>query len=105
MDKLAFGERMKSLRTLYGITVKEMSEYVGCSMQFIDKIERGEYLPTLSTAVSIANRLGVTVSEFFDYDCSDPIMIRNIIVDIAKLNDIQKEALLTIISGMASNNT
>lgn len=105
MDKIAFGERMKSLRTLYGITEKEMSEYVGCSMQFIEKIERGEHLPTLGIAVSICNRLGVTVGEFFDYECIDPVMIRNIKNDVAKLSDTQQEALLTIIGGMVSNNT
>jgi DNA-binding XRE family transcriptional regulator len=57
--------RVEDARTLLGISRNELAEAVGVHYQTIGYIERGEYNPSLSLALRLAETLKVEVSEIF----------------------------------------
>lgn len=57
--------RIEEARTLLGISRNELAEAVGVHYQTIGYIERGEYNPSLSLALRLAEILKVEVSEIF----------------------------------------
>ena len=59
--------RLKELRARLGVNQQEMGAMVGVSRQTISQIERGDYSPSVTLALKLAARLGVTVEEIFSY--------------------------------------
>jgi transcriptional regulator with XRE-family HTH domain len=57
------GEKLKSLRKSYKLTLKDVSGYTRLSTAFLSDIERGRTDPSLKTLVKLANAYGVTVSD------------------------------------------
>ena len=57
--------RLEDARTLLGLSRNELAEAVGVHYQTIGYIERGEYNPSLSLALRLAEILNVEVSEIF----------------------------------------
>ena len=60
---LEFGRRVKELRELHGRSLREVAEEAGIHRTMLGKIERGDREPSISIAVSIADVLGVTITE------------------------------------------
>lgn len=58
---LSYGERMRELRTVKGMTQEQLSWAAGVSQQMIAKYEDGGKTPSLQTAQLIAEALGTTV--------------------------------------------
>ncbi len=57
--------RLEEARNLLGLSRNELAEAVGVHYQTIGYIERGEYNPSLSLALRLAEILNVEVSEIF----------------------------------------
>ena len=57
--------RLEEARNLLGLSRNELAEAVGVHYQTIGYIERGEYNPSLSLALRLAEILKVEVSEIF----------------------------------------
>ena len=57
--------RLEEARKLLGLSRNELAEAVGVHYQTIGYIERGEYNPSLSLALRLAEILNVEVSEIF----------------------------------------
>ena len=62
-----FGNRMRELRARYGISQEELALRSELNRTYIGDIERGEKAPSLITLSKIANGLGITLKELFDY--------------------------------------
>jgi len=58
---MAFGDNLKKLREMRGISTSELAESAGVAQPQISKYETGQSLPNVVTAVRIAVRLGTTV--------------------------------------------
>ena len=64
---IAFGKRVAELRKNAGYSQEQFAFKRDVDRTYIGTIERGEKSPTLNTIVKIANALGITKSELFDY--------------------------------------
>ena len=62
-----FGIRMRELRARYDISQEELALKSELNRNYIGDIERGEKTPSLITLSKIANGLGITLKELFDY--------------------------------------
>lgn len=60
--------RLKEYRALLGVNQQQMGVLVGTSRQTISQIERGDYSPSVTLALKIANVCGVRVEDIFSYE-------------------------------------
>jgi len=58
---------IKELRTKSGLLQEELAKKCGVSRQTVNSIENNRYDPSLSLAFKLAEVLGVTVDELFNY--------------------------------------
>ncbi len=63
--------RLKEFRVRLGVNQQEMGRLVGVSRQTISQIERGDYSPSVTLALKLARRCGVTVEDIFIYEEDD----------------------------------
>ena len=66
-ENKAFGKRVAELRRNAGYSQEKFAFKCGLDRTYIGVVERGEKSPTLNTIVKIANALGISKSELFDY--------------------------------------
>ena len=62
-----FGNRMRELRARYDVSQEQLALRSELNRTYIGDIERGEKTPSLITLSKIANGLGITLKEMFDY--------------------------------------
>jgi len=48
--------------------VSELAERVGIGAKHLGRVERGEKLPSFELIIALANALGVSPSEFFEFE-------------------------------------
>jgi transcriptional regulator with XRE-family HTH domain len=56
---------IKELRSKRGLTLEEVAERSGCTPGFLSQLERNKAAPSITTLYSIAEALGVKVTDFF----------------------------------------
>jgi transcriptional regulator with XRE-family HTH domain len=61
---LLVGRRLRALRNARNLTLRDLSERSGVSINTISLIERGETSPTVSTLHKLAGALGVMIADF-----------------------------------------
>lgn len=64
---IAFGKRVAELRKSAGYSQEKFAFKCNVDRTYIGTIERGEKSPTLNTIDKIAQALGITKSELFNY--------------------------------------
>jgi transcriptional regulator with XRE-family HTH domain len=62
----ALGVRVRSLRSLRGLSQEQLAEAGGLHWTHISGIERGQYNLTLETLCKLAAGLGISLSDLFD---------------------------------------
>lgn len=96
MEKKEFSQRLIELRMDRGISARDMSLSIGQSPGYINNIENGVNLPSMTLFFYICDYLGITPKEFFDIDTANPIK-RNELVEVCKgLDSVQLEHLIAI---------
>ena len=93
MDEKDFSMRLAKLRTKKNVSARDMSLSMGQNPGYINNIETGKSMPSLSGFFYICDYLGITPSEFFDMDSNNPIKLKSITKDLQKLNDSQLNAI------------
>ena len=63
-----FGKRIRELRQARGWSQEELSFKAGVHRTYLGGIERGERNPALKNIASIADALGVNLSELFQFE-------------------------------------
>ncbi len=101
MDEKDFAIRLARLREKKGVSARDMSLSIGQNQGYINNIETGKSKPSLDGIFFICEYLGVTPSEFFDMESSNPSKLDSIISDMKKLNDQQLEIISTLVKDMA----
>jgi len=61
------GNRIRYLRNRAGVTQAQLAERVDISPEFMSRVERGLKAPSLDSANKIADALGITLSDLFDF--------------------------------------
>ena len=64
---------------------------------YINNIESGKSMPSLSGIFYICEYLGITPSEFFDIDSKNPTRLNDVIKDLKRLNDKQLDTISALI--------
>ena len=62
---MAENRKIKSARTLCGLSQKDLANAVGVSRQTIVSIEKGNYNPSLNLCKAICKKLNKTLDELF----------------------------------------
>lgn len=76
-DQIVVGFKIKSLRESKNLSVEEIAERSGLSVDQINNIENGQNLPSLGPLIKIARALGVRLGTFMDdNDALGPVITR-----------------------------
>ncbi len=102
MDEKDFAMRLATLRTKKNVSAREMSLSIGQNQGYINHIESGQGTPSLSGIFYICEYLGITPSQFFDFDLKNPEKLNKINEYLKKLNDEQLDALEMFLKSMTS---
>ena len=102
MDEKDFSIRLATLRTKKNVSAREMSLSIGQNQGYINHIESGQGTPSLSGIFYICEYLGITPSQFFDFDLKNPEKLNKINEYLKKLNDKQLNALEMFLKSMTS---
>ena len=97
MDEKDFSLRLAQLREKKGVSARDMSLSIGQNPGYINNIESGKSMPSLSGIFYICEYLGITPSEFFDIDSKNPTRLNDVIKDLKRLNDKQLDTIATLI--------
>ncbi|MGE5626918.1 MAG: helix-turn-helix domain-containing protein [Solirubrobacterales bacterium] len=63
------GDNIRNLRKLTGLSINKLSKDTGISLGYLSDLENNKFSnPTLDKLKTIADRLGVTVEDFFKDD-------------------------------------
>ena len=103
MNDKEFSLRLAKLREKKGVSARDMSLSIGQNAGYINNIESGKAMPSLSGLYYICEYLGITPSEFFDTENADPASISEIVRDLKKLNAEQLASVAGIIKVLAKS--
>ena len=92
-----FPARLARLRAKKGVSSRDMSLSIGQNPGYINNIESGKSMPSLTGIFYICEYLGITPSEFFDIDSKNPTRLNDVIKDLKRLNDKQLDTISALI--------
>lgn len=96
----AFALRLSRLRTQKGVSARDMSLSIGQNPGYINVIENGRALPSLTVFFYICEFLNITPSEFFDLDSSQPEALRELTEKLKKLPPEYLSHIEAIVDGL-----
>lgn len=97
MEEKDFSLRLAQLREKKGVSARDMSLSIGQNPGYINNIESGKSMPSLTGIFYICEYLGISPSDFFDMDNQNPTKLLEVINDLKRLNDKQLVAVSMII--------
>lgn len=80
--KRIFSLRLAQLREKKGISARDMSLSMGQNPGYINNIELGKSMPSLSGFLYICDYLNITPHDFFDMDSHNPSKVNEILTDL-----------------------
>lgn len=97
MDEKQFSLRLAQLREKKGVSARDMSLSMGQNPGYINNIESGKSMPSLSGIFYICDYLSITPSEFFDVESENPTKLNSIVQDLKRLDDRQLDTISLLI--------
>lgn len=98
MTEKDFSLRLARLREEKGVSARDMSLSMGQNPGYINNIESGKSMPSLTGIFYICEYLGITPKDFFDIDNNDPAKIREIAEASKGLTSEQLNHVIAIIN-------
>lgn len=95
-----FGQRLAVLRTKKNVSAREMSLSLGQGPAYINNIENHRRLPSMTAFFYICEYLEITPQEFFNDEITDPIQIRQFVLDFQQLDPEYRTNILSLIHGL-----
>lgn len=95
-----FPLRLAQLRNKKGVSARDMSLSIGQNHAYINNIESGKALPSMTIFFYICEYLNITPADFFDTDSENPEKLKGIIEDLKHLNDKQLDSIAEIVKGL-----
>ncbi|MBO5231334.1 MAG: helix-turn-helix transcriptional regulator [Clostridia bacterium] len=92
-----FVNRLIHLRMQKGVSARDMSLSIGQSESYINKIENGNALPSMSTFFYICEYFGITPAQFFEDEIECPATLKKTFENLKCLSSEQLEHINTII--------
>jgi len=104
MELLDFGERLARLRTKKNVSAREMSLSIGQNENYINKIENGKSLPSMTAFFDICDYLEITQQDFFDPENNDPNLVSEMVNNYKRLDSVAQANIAGIVKGLARDN-
>lgn len=95
-----FPLRLAQLRSKKGVSARDMSLSIGQNHAYINNIESGKALPSMTIFFYICEYLNITPSEFFDTNSKNPEKLKSLIQDLKHLDDKQLDNIAEIVKGL-----
>ena len=74
-EEIRVGERIKSLREIRGLSLKEVADRTGFSTALLSQMENHLVSPSLGTLIKLAKTFGIQVGDFFGETRREPFTI------------------------------
>ncbi len=100
MEKEQFIARLTQLRLGKGVSARDMSLSLGQSAGYINNIENGVNLPSMTVFFYICDYFGISPKDFFDDDTTAPTKVKELTDAAAKLTPEQLDHLIAIVKSM-----
>lgn len=95
-----FSIRLAKLRTTKGVSARDMSLSIGQNPGYINNIETGKALPSMSTFFYICDYLNISPQEFFEENVAFPEQLHLLIDDLKLLNDNQIQHISALVKDL-----
>lgn len=102
MYKKDFTLRLARLRDQMNVSARDMSLSLGQNPGYINNIESGKALPSMSVFFYICEYLGVTPAEFFETEIKSPEKIRKITENLVSLDDDSLDCIAYLIKKLSN---
>ena len=99
-----FQTRLAQLREKKGVSARDMSLSIGQNPGYINNIETGKALPSMSGFFYICEYLQLSPKDFFDIDAKNPEKLNELIKDLKKLDDKQLDSIASIVQGLVKKD-
>ena len=97
MTNEEFAKRLSNLRIQKGVSARDMSLSIGQNPGYINSIESGKALPSMTVFFYICEYLNISPRDFFDTEIDNPEKTDLFITYINKLNGKQTEHLIEVV--------
>lgn len=98
-----FPIRLSKLRNQKGVSARDMSLSIGQNPGYINNIETGKALPSMSSFFFICEYLNITPQDFFDIESDYPNQMNSLINNLKKLDEQQLYIISSIVEGLVKN--
>ena len=98
-----FAIRLSKLRIKKGVSARDMSLSIGQNAGYINNIETGKALPSMSGFFFICEYLGISPQEFFDVESEQPEKLRKLTDNLKHLDDQQFKNISEIVEALAKS--
>lgn len=100
MTEKEFSLRLAKLRGEKGVSARDMSLSMGQNPGYINNIESGKSMPSLSGIFYICEYLGLTPKDFFDEDAGNPSKAKELFEIAKTLSNEQLDSLINLARGL-----
>ncbi|MCQ0988798.1 cupin domain-containing protein [Jiella marina] len=69
------GQKLRHMRTLHSLSLKQLAKTVGCSESMLSKIETGKVNPTLTMLRKLVDALGINIAFLFNTKDDDDTVV------------------------------
>ena len=97
MYEETFALRLTHLRNQRKVSARDMSLSLGQNPGYINNIESGKSLPSMTAFFYICGYLGVSPQDFFDTEAKQPVDLQKLVIKIKKLTPNQLSCISTLV--------
>ena len=97
MQQEDFITRLTQLRINHGVSARDMSLSLGQNSSYINNIENGKALPSMTVFFYICEYFNISPQEFFSYENRNPEKTKQLEFDLNLLTDDQLNIILTLV--------
>ena len=99
-----FQTRLAQLRGKKGVSARDMSLSIGQNPGYINNIETGKALPSMSGFFYICEYLQLSPKDVFDTDAKNPEKLNELIKELKRLDDKQLDSIASIVQGLVKRD-
>ncbi len=96
-----FVARLIKLREEKGVSARDMSLSIGQNAGYINTIESGKALPSMSAFFYICEYLDITPAEFFDTDIKSPEKYLEFLSDLKNLDEMDSDFVFQLVKRLS----
>lgn len=100
MDENFIKKRIAQLRTQQSTSARELSLTLGQSTGYINTIENGKSLPSMSMFLVICDYFNISPKEFFDEESKYPKLLIELMEECKKLDEKSLQSILSMIKNL-----